>query len=192
MLALVGKPCVSANAGPGETAEPTRVGDRGARVCLTVDRCVVGGSMSGGRGVLGCPVTNLREQGGSPPRLWRSRRLGAEPGQTSPNAKAIHERALVSVRKVNIVSVEGDEALDVAGFRHVQTSVRARLGAHAIGATVYLAYAGQPIWPYGYQHGVEEWLYVISGAPVLREPAGEQELAPGAPRRFDQRPPRGR
>jgi uncharacterized cupin superfamily protein len=67
----------------------------------------------------------------------------------------------------------------VAGFRHVQTSVRARLGAYAIGATIYEAYAGQPIWPYGYHHGIEEWLYVISGAPVLREPAGERALAPG-------------
>jgi uncharacterized cupin superfamily protein len=85
----------------------------------------------------------------------------------------------MSVRKVNIVSVEGDESLDVAGFRHVQTPLRARLGAHAIGATVYEADAGHPIWPYGYHHGVEEWLYVISGAPVLRTPAGRQKLAPG-------------
>jgi len=91
----------------------------------------------------------------------------------------LREYAVVTVRKVNIVGVEGDEPFDVAGFRHVQTSVRARLEAHAIGATVYVAYAGQSIWPYGYHHGVEEWLYVISGAPVLREPAGEQELAPG-------------
>jgi uncharacterized cupin superfamily protein len=85
----------------------------------------------------------------------------------------------VSLRKVNIVSVELDEPLDVAGFRHVETSVRARLGAHAIGASIYEAYVGQPIWPYGYHHGVEEWLYVISGAPVLREPAGDRGLAPG-------------
>jgi uncharacterized cupin superfamily protein len=86
---------------------------------------------------------------------------------------------LLSVRKVNIATVELDEPLDVAGFRHVATSVRARLGGHAIGASIYEAFAGLPIWPYGYHHGVEEWLYVISGAPVLREPTGEQELAPG-------------
>jgi uncharacterized cupin superfamily protein len=36
-----------------------------------------------------------------------------------------------------------------------------------------------PIWPYHYHYGVEEWLYVIEGAPVLREPAGERTLAPG-------------
>ena len=36
-----------------------------------------------------------------------------------------------------------------------------------------------PIWPYHYHHGIEEWLYVIAGAPVLREPAGERILTPG-------------
>jgi uncharacterized cupin superfamily protein len=85
----------------------------------------------------------------------------------------------VTVRKVNIVSVEPDETVDVAGFRHMQTSLRPRLGAHAIGATIYEAFAGQPIWPYGYHHGIEEWLYVIAGEPLLREPAGERALTPG-------------
>jgi uncharacterized cupin superfamily protein len=44
---------------------------------------------------------------------------------------------------------------------------------------VYRAEAGLPIWPYHYHHGIEEWLYVIAGAPVLREPVGERTLAPG-------------
>jgi uncharacterized cupin superfamily protein len=85
----------------------------------------------------------------------------------------------VSVRKVNILSVELDEPLDVAGFRHVATSVGSRLGAQRIGASVYQAEPGSPIWPYHYHHGVEEWLYVIEGAPELREPAGERTLTPG-------------
>jgi uncharacterized cupin superfamily protein len=85
----------------------------------------------------------------------------------------------VSVKKVNILSVELDEPLDEAGFRHVATSVGIRLGAQRIGAGVYHAEAGVPIWPYHYHHGIEEWLYVIAGAPVLREPAGERILAPG-------------
>jgi uncharacterized cupin superfamily protein len=84
----------------------------------------------------------------------------------------------VSVKKVNIVSVELDEPLDEAGFRHVATSVGPRLGAQRIGASVYRAEAGFPIWPYHYHHGIEEWLYVIAGAPVLREPAGERILTP--------------
>ena len=85
----------------------------------------------------------------------------------------------VSVEKVNILSVELDESLDEAGFRHIATSVARRLRAQRIGASVYRAEAGSPIWPYHYHHGIEEWLYVIAGAPVLREPAGERILAPG-------------
>ena len=85
----------------------------------------------------------------------------------------------MSVKKVNIVGVELDEPLDEAGFRHVATSVGLRLGARRIGASVYRAEAGVPIWPYHYHHGIEEWLYVIAGAPVLREPAGERTLTPG-------------
>jgi uncharacterized cupin superfamily protein len=85
----------------------------------------------------------------------------------------------VSVKKVNILSVELQESLDEAGFRHVETSVGLELGAQRIGAAVYEAQAGLPIWPYHYHHGIEEWLYVISGAPVLREPAGERILTAG-------------
>src|SRR3954454_8591864 len=71
------------------------------------------------------------------------------------------------------------EALDAFGFRTAARSVGERLGGRRIGASVYEAEAGTPIWPYHYHHGIEEWLYVIAGAPVLREPAGERVLAPG-------------
>ncbi len=81
--------------------------------------------------------------------------------------------------KVNILTVELDESLDDHGFRHDATSVGARLGAQRIGAAVYQAVPDVPIWPYHYHHGVEEWLYVIDGAPVLREPAGERTLTAG-------------
>jgi uncharacterized cupin superfamily protein len=89
------------------------------------------------------------------------------------------ERLRVRVKKVNIHIVELDESLDEAGFRHVATSVGSRLGAQRIGASVYQAEAGVPIWPYHYHHGIEEWLYVIAGTPVLREPAGERILTSG-------------
>jgi len=78
----------------------------------------------------------------------------------------------VGIEKVKVPSVELDEPLDEAGFRHVATSVGLRLGAQRIGASVYKAEAGSPIWPYHYHHRIEEWLYVIAGTPVLREPAG--------------------
>jgi uncharacterized cupin superfamily protein len=57
--------------------------------------------------------------------------------------------------------------------------VSPRLGARRIGASVYQAERGMPIWPYHYHHGIEEWLYVIAGTPMVREPAGERPLTPG-------------
>jgi uncharacterized cupin superfamily protein len=83
------------------------------------------------------------------------------------------------VKKVNVLTVELDERLDEHGFRHRATSVGERLGGRRMGAGVYEAEAGFPIWPYHYHHGIEEWLYVLAGAPVLRDPAGERSLAPG-------------
>ncbi|HEY1370632.1 MAG TPA: cupin domain-containing protein [Gaiellaceae bacterium] len=85
----------------------------------------------------------------------------------------------MSVERVNILGVELDAHLDEAGFRHSATPVGRRLGARRIGAGLYEAEAGLPIWPYHYHYGVEEWLYVIAGQPVLRGPAGERILTPG-------------
>jgi uncharacterized cupin superfamily protein len=85
----------------------------------------------------------------------------------------------VSLAKVNLRTVELDARLDEYGFRHAATGIGPRLGAWRIGAGVYQAEAGAPIWPYHYHYGVEEWVYVLEGAPVLREPAGERALAPG-------------
>jgi uncharacterized cupin superfamily protein len=85
----------------------------------------------------------------------------------------------MGVRKVNIASVALDEPLDEAGFRHVGASLGERLGARRIGAGLYQAEAGTPIWPYHYHHGIEEWLFAIAGAPVLREPAGQRTLTAG-------------
>lgn len=70
------------------------------------------------------------------------------------------------MRAVNVLAVELEESLSVGRFRHVQAPLRAQLGAHRIGATVYEAVAAHPIWPYHYHHGIEEWLF-LPGAPDL-------------------------
>jgi uncharacterized cupin superfamily protein len=85
---------------------------------------------------------------------------------------------------VNVNTLELDESFDEAGFRNLAATIGPRLGARRIGAGLYEAEAGFPIWPYHYHHGIEEWLYVIAGAPVLREPAGERNLTPGDLVRF--------
>lgn len=64
---------------------------------------------------------------------------------------------------VNVVSVEPDETLERGAFRARVFDLTERLGASVIGATVYEMCAGEKRGPYHYHHGVEEWLYVISG-----------------------------
>jgi uncharacterized cupin superfamily protein len=48
-----------------------------------------------------------------------------------------------------------------------------------IGATVFETKAGCTRGPYHFHDGVEEWMYVVSGAPVLRDRMGERALTPG-------------
>jgi uncharacterized cupin superfamily protein len=83
------------------------------------------------------------------------------------------------VRRVNVANCDLDEREERDGFRLTATSLAPRLGASRIGASVYELDAGETLFPYHYHHGVEEWLYVISGAPTLRDPVGERTLEPG-------------
>jgi uncharacterized cupin superfamily protein len=84
------------------------------------------------------------------------------------------------VRKLNVVDCrELDESLDEAGFRHDGAAIGRRIGAERIGAGLYDAVADHPIWPYHYHYGTEEWLYVISGKPMLRDPGGRRTLGRG-------------
>ena len=85
----------------------------------------------------------------------------------------------MSVRKLNVRTCELEESLERAGFRHRAAAIGERIGAERLGAGLYEAQAGHPIWPYHYHHAVEEWMYVISGEPVLRDGGGERTLTAG-------------
>ena len=52
------------------------------------------------------------------------------------------------------------------------------LGATLWGGTVYELAPGKRVCPYHWHFGEEEWLLVVSGAPTLRTPEGEQVLRP--------------
>jgi uncharacterized cupin superfamily protein len=80
---------------------------------------------------------------------------------------------------VNVASCKLDEELEHGTFCHRAASLGERLGARWIGAGVYEAQEGRPIWPYHCHHGVEEWMYVLSGAPILRDRGGDRPLVPG-------------
>jgi uncharacterized cupin superfamily protein len=86
----------------------------------------------------------------------------------------------VPVRVVNVTTCELDTGWERGEFRCAEFQLAEPLGASVIGATVYEMQAGDKLGPYHYHSGVEEWMYVVSGAPVLRDPGGERTLEPGA------------
>jgi uncharacterized cupin superfamily protein len=83
------------------------------------------------------------------------------------------------MKKVNIDNPEfGWDESDPQGFRAGSARLGKLLGAAETGITVYELPPGQAVCPYHYECGEEEWLLVLSGAPTLRTPAGEERLAP--------------
>lgn len=93
------------------------------------------------------------------------------------------------MRRANIHHVEADDVLDLYGFRHIRMGLTERVRGHSIGASVYIAEAGHPTGPYHYHYGVEEWVYVISGEPILRDHEGQRVLHPGDLAAFPVGPP---
>ena len=54
-----------------------------------------------------------------------------------------------------------------------------KIGGAKLGTTLYELPQGQAICPYHYEYPEEEWLLVVSGAPSVRHPDGEDVLEPG-------------
>jgi uncharacterized cupin superfamily protein len=84
------------------------------------------------------------------------------------------------VRLVNIHNVvtEGDPA-DPEGYQARMARLGPTIEAVKLGASVYDLDPGNSVCPYHYEHPEEEWLLVVSGSPILRDPDGEHELSPG-------------
>jgi uncharacterized cupin superfamily protein len=84
------------------------------------------------------------------------------------------------MRRFNVLTGELPVEQDRPGYAwRARRGVAREAGLRLIGASVYELPDGQGSFPYHYHHGVEEWLYVVAGAPTLRDPAGERVLAPG-------------
>jgi uncharacterized cupin superfamily protein len=71
------------------------------------------------------------------------------------------------------------DAADPPGFQALAKRFGPLIGAERLGATVYELPEGQSNCPYHYEYGREEWLFVLKGNPVLRDPEGEHRLEPG-------------
>jgi uncharacterized cupin superfamily protein len=76
------------------------------------------------------------------------------------------------------VAVEGKPD-NPPGYRRRRAALGPALGATRLGATVYEVDHGESSCPYHFEGVEEEWLIVLTGAPILRDPEGEHQLAPG-------------
>jgi uncharacterized cupin superfamily protein len=79
----------------------------------------------------------------------------------------------------NLFDGELDRQRTQPGFSWRSAGLGERLGARLLGASVYELEPGQRSFPYHFERGFEEWLFVVSGSPTLRTPDGERTLAPG-------------
>ena len=84
------------------------------------------------------------------------------------------------MKRINIdaVPTEADPG-DPPGFRSAMLRLGSRLGAERTGMSVYDLPAGEALCPYHYEHGEEEWVLVLAGAPSVRHPDGTDRLEVG-------------
>jgi uncharacterized cupin superfamily protein len=84
------------------------------------------------------------------------------------------------MRSVNILHTALEQEDDPrVGFHQASFRVGDAIGGKRIGATLYELAKDERVCPYHYHHGVEEWLYVVSGTPTLRMSDGERRLRSG-------------
>jgi uncharacterized cupin superfamily protein len=83
------------------------------------------------------------------------------------------------VRRFNVLAPEFDHASERDGYRWRGARVGHALGAQLIGATLLELGGGQRSHPYHWHHGMEEWLLVVAGSPLVRTPDDERALRPG-------------
>ena len=68
---------------------------------------------------------------------------------------------------------------DPPGYNAGMLRLGPHVGGSALGASVYELPPGQALCPYHYEYGDEEWLIVLTGRPIVRDPSGETQLDPG-------------
>jgi uncharacterized cupin superfamily protein len=80
---------------------------------------------------------------------------------------------------VNLYDVALETEERPEGYRSRWASLGPRLGAERLGGTVWEVDPGDSVNPYHYEGVEEEWLLVLTGAPILRDPDGEHQLETG-------------
>jgi len=65
------------------------------------------------------------------------------------------------------------------GHRFAARSLAREIGTERTGFGLYELEPGQSTWPYHFELGSEEWLFVVDGEVTLRTPDGERTLRAG-------------
>jgi uncharacterized cupin superfamily protein len=66
-----------------------------------------------------------------------------------------------------------------AQFAGRDADIGSAIGGEHLGGSLIEIPPGMRAWPYHWEAAQEEWLIVLSGAPTLRTPGGEEALAAG-------------
>ncbi|MEI8106024.1 MAG: cupin domain-containing protein [Actinomycetes bacterium] len=82
-------------------------------------------------------------------------------------------------RRANLAAPTVDATQERPEFESQSSRVCAQIGSEQIDGTLYSPGDGARTFPYHFHHGMEEWLIVVSGTPILRTPDGERTLRPG-------------
>jgi uncharacterized cupin superfamily protein len=82
--------------------------------------------------------------------------------------------------RVNVAQCGTELLWERGKFQATCHDLSEALGGRVIGATVWETKPGYTQGPYHFHDGVEEWMYVVSGEPVLRDPSGQRALEPGS------------
>jgi len=83
------------------------------------------------------------------------------------------------LKLANLTGIEFSFEGDRDGFRGRGVRVGDAIGAAQIGGSLYELPPGEQTFPYHFHHGVEEWLVVVDGSPVVRTPNGDLTLRRG-------------
>lgn len=83
------------------------------------------------------------------------------------------------MRRLNISEAEFEfDSSDPEGYRSGGMRIAKALGAQELAVNAFEIPPGQSLCPYHYEY-VEEWLLMLEGELVLREPDGEERLGRG-------------
>ncbi|HEX4519507.1 MAG TPA: cupin domain-containing protein [Gaiellaceae bacterium] len=83
------------------------------------------------------------------------------------------------MRRANVFKPEFMHTSEREGYRSRSARIGRAIGGKQMGATLYELGDGERTHPFHFHHAIEEWLVVVAGTPVLRDPSGERTLRAG-------------